>query len=77
MQQDALLAIITDDEGDHLYDPSTVLQGRFGLYSIRRNGLEFEGRRRYFLTINEQLIGTVSLLQRQWMSKRCHKNCVC
>lgn len=74
MQQDALLAIVTDDEGDNLYDPSTLLQGRFGLYSICRNGLEFEGRRRYFLTINEQLIGAVSLLQRQWMSKKCHKN---
>jgi hypothetical protein len=31
MQQDALLAIVTDDEGDHLYDPSTLLQGHFGL----------------------------------------------
>jgi len=26
------------------------------------------------LTINEQLIGAVSLLRRQWMSKRTHKN---
>ena len=26
------------------------------------------------MTINEQLIGAVSLLQRQWMSKKCHKN---
>ena len=31
MQQDALLAIVTDDEGDNLYDPSTLLQGHFGL----------------------------------------------
>jgi hypothetical protein len=51
-----------------------LLHGRIGLYSTGPNGLEFEGRRRYFLTINEQLIGAISLLQQQWISKRTHKN---